>query len=182
MALSYPPWRHRRRRRGRGRHQNNCCFPKSQLAAVRKIKNDFVELRQYRNFNASYNSLCIRTCPNASERVRMGPAGSEHIRKLRKTCKNFEKFTKFSKQILGLDMAIYFLFFGQKPTHGNFFGLEISFLRVSHDSRRFIFRRQNFFRNFFGLEISFFGFFAMFWGSWAKMDVTGRFLAIFCSR
>ena len=38
--------------------------------------------------------VCIRTCSNASEQIRMGPKRSERVRKLRETCENFENFAK----------------------------------------------------------------------------------------
>ena len=39
----------------------------------------------------------FRKRANASEQVRMGPNRSQHVHKLRQTCKNFQKFAKISK-------------------------------------------------------------------------------------
>ena len=39
-------------------------------------------------------SVCIQTYRNASKQVRMGPYGSEHVRKLEKSGENFEKIAK----------------------------------------------------------------------------------------
>ena len=78
-------------------------------------------------------------------------------------------------------MAIYFLFFGQKPTHGNFFGLETLRKRVSDDSRRFIFRRQIFFEIFSVSKFRFSAFLLCFGGAgrkWTSLADSLQFFAL----
>ncbi len=70
---------------------------------------------------------------------------------------------------------------GRLPLKQSPYGRQTLPRRVSDDSQHFIFRRSKKKSDLFGLGNPFFGILVAFWGSYAKTDVNGRFLAICCS-